>query len=293
MIRQGATMLHSPTVWLPDELVAAWEFKQTYGSEASFIAGGTLLQTNWVKNHAFPPHLISLAGIKALHGVGKELVHGETVIRIGASTTLQACRKESLLVQQAPLLEEAIRTIAAPAIRNRATVGGNVGGRFGDIIPALLAMDASLALFDGTDTRLVALSDWIKDSEPDRDSILVYVTIPEKSSARKEAYFYRKIGYRDAFSPSIVTISGYCYVNEEKKIEEIRLAVSGGTTQPQRLIKSEQKLISSCLTTEKKAIAFQSITAEFAAATDSFTTAEYKKTVAANLIISELMRLAG
>jgi xanthine dehydrogenase small subunit len=58
MIRQGATMVNSPTVWLPDELEEAWQLKKQLGSEACYIAGGTLIQIDWGKGLAYPTHLI-------------------------------------------------------------------------------------------------------------------------------------------------------------------------------------------------------------------------------------------
>lgn len=293
MIRQGAAIKNSPAVWMPVELKSAWQLKQQFGTEACFIAGGTLLQTHWEKGFECPPHLISLEGIKELQGWGEEMVNGETVIRLGALTTLACCRNHPKLLEEVPLLVEAVRNIAAPAIRNKATIGGNIANGFGDTIPALLVMEATLSLFDGKEFHHKTLGDYLVAGNSLSDSILVCAYLPDKIRNRNEGYFYKKLGLREAFSPSIVTISGCCQFNEKREVESIRLAVGGGSTPFQRLVECEQLLKGSPLSNHQLKKAIQVIKEEFIASTDALFSADYKKTAAANMIVSEIARLVG
>lgn len=293
MIRQGATMLYSPAVWMPEELEDAWQLKQQFGSEACYIAGGTQMQTHWQKGLDYPAHLISLEGIKEMLGWGKEQVKGETVTRLGSLTTLDFCQHHPELLKDVPLLVEAVGNIAAPAIRNKATIGGNIANGYGDLIPAFLAMDTILSLYDEKEFLLTSLWDYLKEGKSFANTILNCVYLPGKIEGSKDSYFYKKIGHREAFSPSVVTISGCCQLNEKSEVEHIRLAAGGSTTPPQRLVGSEQLLKGSTLSNEQLKKAVQAIKKEFLTSSDAFSSADYKRAVAANMIVSEIVRFAG
>lgn len=283
----------SPNVWVPSTLEEAWSLKQKFGREAGFIAGGAFLQTQWQKGVNCPDHLISLKQIEEMQRCGKELINGETVLSIGALTTLEFCRHPSELLEDVPLLVEAVRNIAAPSIRNIATLGGNIANEFGDTIPALLAMDASLTFFDGKKVCQKTLAECLKEKDFFSEFILISVSLPEVIKTYKENYFYKKIGSREGFTPSIVTVSGCCQLNQQKQVEHIRLAVSGSTTQPQRLLKCEQLLQGNTLSHERLQKAVQVIREEFQCSTETISSTEYKKAAAANMIVSEIARLAG
>jgi len=293
MIRQGTAMLNSPAVWLPDDLAEAWKLKQQFAGESCFIAGGTLMQTQWQKGVYCPPHLISLEKIKEMQVCDNAKFSGEAGIRIGALTTLAACKEHPSLFNEFPLLEEAVRNVAAPAIRNRATIGGNIAGRFGDLIPALLALDAAISLYDGRKDRLTPLSDWIRGGAASDDFILTAIYVPDNLRIEKKSFFYKKLGFREAFTPSIVTISGCCQLGEQNEVEYIRLAAGGGTTPYQRLTECERLAAGLTLSNDLLKTLFQEINEEFKAATDVFTTSAYKKTVAANMMVSKIASFAG
>ncbi|MBT2654878.1 FAD binding domain-containing protein [Bacillus sp. ISL-18] len=293
MIRQGAAMLNSPEVWLPDDLSAAWKLKQQFRGESCFIAGGTLMQTQWQKGADCPRHLISLEKIKEMQVCENAKYSGEAGIRIGALTTLAACKEHPSLLKQFPLLEEAVRNVAAPAIRNRATIGGNIAGRFGDLTPALLALDTTLSLYDGSKLLFKPLSDWIREGTASNDFILTAIYVHDNLKLDKKSFFYKKLGFREAFTPSIVTISGCCQLGEQNEVKYIRLAAGGGTTPYQRLTECERLAAGLTLTNDLLKKLFQGIKEEFNAATDVFTTSAYKKTVAANMMVSKIASFAG
>jgi xanthine dehydrogenase small subunit len=292
MSRQGTAMLTSPAVCLPDNLATAWQVKQELGPEASFIAGGTLMQPQWQKGVDCPRYLISLEQIDEMQGCEKTIFNGEAGIRMGALTTLAACKDYLAYFNQFPLLEEAVRNVAAPAIRNRATIGGNIAGRFGDLIPALLVLDATLSLYDGSENLHKPFSDWISEGSTTDGFIIAAIYVPHKKIDTK-SFFFKKVGYREAFTPSIVTISGCCQFNSQNVIEYIRLAAGGGTTPYQRLTGCERLVEGLTLSNDLLQTLYQGIKEEFNTTTDTFTTAAYKKTVAANMIVSKIASFAG
>ncbi|WP_409304147.1 FAD binding domain-containing protein [Peribacillus sp. SCS-155] len=292
MVGKGAISQNAPSVFMPSELEEAWNLKHQFGADGCFVAGGSLLQTNWQKGMEVPSSLISLGFIKEMKGWGKDVLSGETYTCIGALTTLALCRSHPDM-KKFPVLAEAARNIAAPAIRNQATLGGNVISRFGDAIPALLVLDCQLQWFMGDDYVLMPLIDFIHEGPPDEHAILIAVYIPEQVEGSNESSFYRKIGLRDAFSPSIVTISGKCRLGMNKDVETIRLAAGGSINPPQRLVESEKLLKESGISADSLKKVLHTIKEEFTPIADISFSSDYKKTVAANLIVSELSRIAG
>ncbi|WP_078414693.1 FAD binding domain-containing protein [Priestia abyssalis] len=279
-------------VWMPSSVEEAWEAKQKLGSDACFVSGGTLLQTQWEKGVPCPGNFISLERIQEMRGVSKEFDGNRTVLQVGALTSLSLCQGHPFIIKKDwALLGESIRSIAAPAVRNRGTLGGNISSRFGDSIPALLAMDAEIISFDGKKRRRQELWKWLKSkAEP---PLLISILLPEEKRAAKTVRFYKKIGRREAFSVSLIAVSGLCIWNEKGEVEKIRLAAGGGDNPPQRLTDCEKLLEGSIPDPDLWQKLYLEIAEEFQPVSDAFASADYRKWTAANVIMSELTRLKG
>ena len=78
---------------------------------------------------------------------------------------------------------------------------------------------------------------------------------------------------------------------ESQAIDRLTLAIGGGSNKPLRLIKTEQYMTNKTVELIDWKFVYQSILDEYCPATDAFITNNYKKKVAANLIISELQSL--
>ncbi|MFC7063770.1 FAD binding domain-containing protein [Halobacillus seohaensis] len=281
----------STLVWQPRNVKEAWSSKRKYGVDASFIAGGTLMQLQREQGIPFSRHLISLEKIDELKGIRYMDVEGETKLRIGALTTLTACEQELARHQPWTILAEAARQVASPAVRNRASIGGNVAYQIGDIIPALLALDAEISWFDGTSYHIESLCNYLQKDNIEFEPIVTSFLLPLSPVSSKTMTFYKKVGRREAFIPSLVTVAAYCYWNSENEIEYIRLAAGGGETSPQRFTNCEQFLNGKVLTEDDLGILYEQVMEEFIAEADHFASAHYRKTVAANIIVSEFEKL--
>ncbi|MFF3022343.1 FAD binding domain-containing protein [Gottfriedia sp. NPDC057948] len=293
VINQGHANSHYPAVWFPDTLEKACKLKQEFLNDSCIIAGGTLLQTYWEKGVQYPKNLISIENVKELQEYKLMKNNRQTFILIGALTTLDCCRSKPIFLENVPILVEAIRNIASPAIRNRATIGGNIANGNGDVIPALLVLDASLILYDGDHMREIKLTECIKDEKYLSNSILVNVKIPVQTKKASENYFYKKIGLRESFCQSVVSISGYFKIGKKKMIEQVHLAVSGSSFSPQRLVETEEIIkklyLPSCQLNE---IA-QAIKKEFKPPSDHFTSSNYKQEITTNIIVSEITKIVN
>ncbi len=88
---------------------------------AAFVAGGTDLLQLWKAGRATPTELIDVYGL-GLDGIG---VDGDE-LSIGATARLSDVARHPFVVDQHPLIAEAVLASASGQIRNMATVGGNL-----------------------------------------------------------------------------------------------------------------------------------------------------------------------
>lgn len=282
--RNETTNWQSPTVWMPTSVENAIEQMSQLGSEAWYISGGTLLQIQWENGHRIPNHLISLEMIPSLKEV--KLIEKDHFLAIGALTALAQCRKHPIIKAVHPIIGEAVISIAAPAVRTRGTIGGNIMGGVGDLIPLLLAMKAELLIIHAFGEEKMDMWQWLKQGERYERALLMQVLLPVPSADQK--IFFKKIGRRESFIAAIVTVAGIIAITELGSIGDVRLAVGGGDNQPVLLERTEELLRGKRPDEiEWKAI-FESICNEFIPISDVFVTSDYRKKVAANLLIAEL-----
>jgi CO/xanthine dehydrogenase FAD-binding subunit len=124
--------------------------------EASPIAGGTDVMVEINLDRHRPKALLDLTRVRELTEWGME----DGMLRVGAGVTYTRIIDE--LGDRLPGLAMASRTVGSPQIRNRATVGGNLGtaSPAGDAHPPLLASGAVVELASQAGTRRVPMRDF-------------------------------------------------------------------------------------------------------------------------------------
>ena len=128
----------------------ALEMKAAH-ADAVPIAGGTDVMVEINLDHRRPASVLDLTRIPELTAWAAE----DGMLRIGAGVTYTRLIDE--LGDRLPGLAIASRTVGSPQIRNRGTVGGNLGtaSPAGDAHPPLLASDAIVELASASGTRRV------------------------------------------------------------------------------------------------------------------------------------------
>jgi CO/xanthine dehydrogenase FAD-binding subunit len=121
------------------------------------IAGGTDLMVELNFDRIRPRAILDLTRIPELTEWGPENGH----LRVGAGVTYARLITE--LGRRLPGLAIASRTVGSPQIRNRATVGGNLGtsSPAGDGLPPLFASDAEVELASSAGTRRIRVDDFM------------------------------------------------------------------------------------------------------------------------------------
>lgn len=273
----------APQIWQPASVEEAWSLLRRFGKAARLLAGGTGAQLDWEAGAPIPEHLIDLNKCAELRGLSQTQ---EGILRIGALTTLSELRHHAGLCDAFPMLHEAIGNIAAAGIRNLATLGGNVAAGNGCAIPALLALDADVEIFNGKTTRALPLWDFLSSSlTPTEGIILTAILLPAQ---RPSVACYEKIGLRQSFTPSVIDASAAIWLDASGRVARARLAVGGGTIPPQRLLQSERHLEGQIFAAIDWNTCRTWIVSETRAPSDAFRSGAYRRAVAANAIVAGL-----
>jgi xanthine dehydrogenase small subunit len=282
----------TPMLWQPKRLEEAVELKRVLGDDAVFVAGGTLLQTEWENGmQTTPQHMISLEGIDRLKGVYETFTGDQGHLVIGPMTSLTSCMQHPLIMNS--LLAQACKQIAAPSVRNRGTIGGNVLSINGDALPAMLVMNAELIWQHGKKHEITPLRDWLqtrrRNSAEREDRLLVSIQLEDPRETEYSFSYYEKVGRREAFAPSLVTVAASGILDNEGRFVKVYLAVGGGKAIPDRLPVVEAMLTGMKPDAESWQQIHEYIRREYQAGHDSFASSAYRKQAAANLLLTGLM----
>lgn len=139
-----------PTTWTEALVMKAQR------PEAVPLAGGTDLMVELNMDRRRPPAVIDLTRVREL----ADWTLDAGWLRIGAGVTYTRVIAE--LGDRLPGLAMASRTVGSPQIRNRGTLGGNLGtgSPAGDALPPLLAAGAEIELASTAGRRAVPIADF-------------------------------------------------------------------------------------------------------------------------------------
>ncbi len=267
----------------PTHLNQVLDLLQQY-PDATLVAGATDLglEMSWHRQHY--PILISLEAVEEL----KSIAQTEAVVEIGAAVPLSHI--EATLHGIFPSLDEMLHWFAARQVRNRATLGGNIGtaSPIGDLPPVLLALDAEIKLASATGERSIPLAHFFKgyrQTELQPGEVIVSVKISRSltpGTTRRLAQSY-KIGKRGTDDISIVAASFVIDLDSENRILHARLGYGGVAATPIRAVQVEEMLIGQYWTPETIQAARSLLREAFTPLTDLRGSAEYRKLLVVNL----------
>lgn len=123
---------------------------RSVGPETRYLAGGTLV----MRAIAYGDQ--SFNSVLRVHDASLSNIRNESGrVRIGAGVTMSGI----LQAQELAFLHPVARVVGGPAVRNMATVGGNLFAPhpYGDFATALLALDGTVQFSDGSDLPLEQL----------------------------------------------------------------------------------------------------------------------------------------
>lgn len=185
-----------PTSW--DDALAV----KAASPAAMPLAGGTdvMVELNFARRR--PEVLLDLTRVAGL----ASWATADGRLRIGAGVTYATLIGE--LGSALPGLALAARTVGSPQIRNRGTIGGNLGSASpaGDCHPPLLAAGAQIEVASVRGTRMIAATDFytgVKRNALAPDELVAAVWIGPPDGPEQ----FSKIGTRNAMVIAVVAFS--------------------------------------------------------------------------------------
>src|SRR6266545_5830060 len=185
-------MLEPMEILAPDSWEEALAVKAAQ-PDAVPIAGGTDLMVALNFDRTRPPAILDLTRVPDLRDWSAD----DGRLRIGAGVTYTRLSDE--LGDRLPGLAMASRTVGSPQIRNRGTVGGNLGtaSPAGDAHPPLLASDATVELASTSGTRRLPVREFF--TGPKRSAMrpdeLIAAFLVEPAAGPQQ---FSKVGTRNA-----------------------------------------------------------------------------------------------
>lgn len=216
----------------PTSLQEALEAKSAH-PDARPLMGGTDVMVELNFDHYRPTTLLDLTRVPELAEWSSDNGH----IKLGAGVTYTRVIAE--LGDQLPGLAMASRTVGSPQIRNRGTVGGNLGAASpaGDAHPALLAADAEVELSSVDGVRRLPVHEFytgVKRHAGRDDELITAIYLKPPQGPQQ----FCKIGTRNAM---VISVSAFSIALHPDR-KEVRTGIGSAAPTPRRALDAEKFL---------------------------------------------------
>jgi CO/xanthine dehydrogenase FAD-binding subunit len=192
----------------PATLAEACQIMAQYGVKAKVIAGGTDLMVNMKKKLITPEQLVSIARIPEL----KKLDLSPAMLKLGPCVTIADTAASEEIGKTWGAICAGAKALGSPLVRNRATVGGNIGTArpAADMPPSLMAYGARVVLTKKSGQRLVSLDNFFRgpgftEMAPDEILTEIQVDVPPPCSGAS----YMNVGLRSACDCNLVNVASF------------------------------------------------------------------------------------
>lgn len=185
-----------PTSW--DDAIAL----KTEDPAALPICGGTDVMVEINFDRARPGVMLDLSHIEEI----QEWQRSDQAVRLGAGVTFADIVDN--LGEDLPALAMAARTVGSPQIRNRGTIGGNLGSASpaGDAHPPLLATGATVEVESMRGARQIPIEDFftgVKRTALEPDELIKAVVVPRARGPQE----FSKVGARNAMVIAVASFA--------------------------------------------------------------------------------------
>ena len=171
--------------------------------DALVIRGGTDVMVALNFDRVRPSAILDLGEVPELGSWSRE----DGTLRLGAGLTYAEIERGELAAEL-PALAEAARTVGSPQIRNRGTIGGNLGtaSPAGDALPPLLVEGAEVELATVAGSRRLPLTEFLVGPKRNalREDELIAAVVVRPSGAPQT---FLKVGPRNAMVIAVCSLA--------------------------------------------------------------------------------------
>jgi CO/xanthine dehydrogenase FAD-binding subunit len=198
--------------------------------EAMPLLGGTDVMVEMNFGRARPEAILDLTRVTGLTEHGPD----DGVLRVGAGVTYTRAIAE--LGDRLPGLAIASRTVGSPQIRNRGTIGGNLGSSSpaGDALPPLYASDAVVELASTRGTRRLPIEEFVtgpKQNVLEPDELIAAFTVPPAKGGQQ----FSKIGTRNAM---VIAVCSFAIALDDER-RTVGTCIGSAAPTPRRAREAE------------------------------------------------------
>jgi carbon-monoxide dehydrogenase medium subunit len=251
---------------------------------AVVLAGGTDLMVHlgqsWRGRR--PPAVVNVKQIPGLDAIGVT----DGVVRLGALTSLTALIEHAVIRREYPVLPFTARYMGSPAIRNLATVGGNLcnGSPAADLPPVLLALDAEVGIAGPDGERRLPLEAFFRGpghTALRTGELLTWVEFPRRRPPWPIRY--ERLDVRRAMDIAIAGV-GLSVRRDGPGVAEARVALGAVAPTPIRAREAEAVLVAEGLSAGAIGRAAERAMAAARPISDVRATAEYRWEMVGTLV---------
>src|SRR3989442_8597866 len=187
----------------PATLDEALALLAQHGADAKPLAGGQSLIPAMNFRLARPAALVDLNRIGELSYIRSERDgRGGGGVALGAMTRQRAVERSDLVARAAPLLAEAMPSIAHPQIRNRGTIGGSIAHAdpSAELPAVMLALDARFRAKSSSGERSIPAGQFFKgmlETALEPAELLVEIAVPPLPASSGTAFLEVARRHRD------------------------------------------------------------------------------------------------
>ena len=214
----------------------------------------------------------------------RKVTVGTEVIELGAAVSLSELGRR--LAGRVPILAQLLPQFASPLIRNRATLGGNLGtaSPIGDAAPALLALGARVVLASADDgEREIDLAGYFTDYRATvrrPDELIRAVRFPARGAAVTGFHKIAKRRYDDISSDAVA----FALDLDDGVVTAARIGLGGVAATPLRALATERALVGRPWNTETVDAASVVLEAEGTPLSDHRASAAYRARMLGNAL---------
>ena len=227
----------------PESIEEALTILSRYQGESKIIAGGTDLMLQ-VRNKAVRPEYV--VDITRIPGLDYITFDDQQGVRLGALTTIRALETSVELQRKYPIISQAASQLGSIAIRNVATVGGNLCNALpsAETSQALVALSAHLKIVGPGGERTVPLEDFfigVGETLLHPDEILLEIIVPELAPHTYGIYI--KHSPRGPIDLAIVNVTVLMTMEPDHKVcRDAKIVLGAVSPTPKRAGKAENVL---------------------------------------------------
>jgi carbon-monoxide dehydrogenase medium subunit len=227
----------------PESIEEVLTILSQYQGKSKIIAGGTDLMLQ-MRNKAIKPEYV--VDITRIPGLDRVTFDGQQGLRLGALTTIRALETSVELQNEYPIISQAAGQLGSVAIRNVATVGGNLCNALpsAETSQALVALSAQVKMIGPRGERILPLDGFftgVGKTLLQPDELLLEILVPKLTPHTSGIYI--KHSPRGPIDLAIVNITVLMTMEPDQKIcRDAKIVLGAVSPTPLRARKAENVL---------------------------------------------------